>query len=194
MEGGEPSDAVPVIRAETSLSVATTRVDSFQLPSGSQEMVRRPSDSASGQLGLNVVYCPDNGHKANIVFVHGLGGTSRKTWSKDANPALFWPLTFLPLEADLCLARILTFGYDADFRKAGNLNTSVLDFAKDLLFDLKHARDGQGQALEMERVGQGLHFSTWKKVNRLQVPLIFVVHSMGGLITKEVWTPRGPTS
>lgn len=190
VEGGGASNPAALARAETSISRSTTRVDSFH-PSESQEITT--SDDASGQLGLNVVYCPpNNSHKANIVFVHGLGGASRKTWSKDAKPALFWPLTFLPLEADLCLARILTFGYDAHFRKAGNLNTSVLDFAKDLLFDLKHARDGQGQALEMEQVGQGFHLLTPKKANRTKVPLIFVVHSLGGLITKEVWNRENP--
>jgi len=68
-------------------------------------------------------------------------------------PELFWPLTFLSQEPDLSQARILTFGYNADFRKAGNINTSVLDFAKELLFDLKFARDGGDQELELERVG-----------------------------------------
>jgi hypothetical protein len=58
-------------------------------------------------------------------------------------------LTFLPLEPDLCLARILTFGYNANFRKAGNVSTSVLDFAKDLLFDLRYARDEQKEDLNM---------------------------------------------
>lgn len=65
---------------------------------------------------------------------------------------MFWPLTFLPLEPDICLARILTFGYNAAFRKAGNVGTSVLDFAKDLLFDLKYAKDEQKDELNMGTV------------------------------------------
>ncbi|KAI0151725.1 hypothetical protein GGR57DRAFT_171175 [Xylariaceae sp. FL1272] len=124
----------------------------------------------SGPLGLNVVYTPDHAHKADIVFVHGLGGTSRWTWSKNKDPELFWPLTFLPLEPDLCLSRILTFGYDASFQKSTSLATSVLDFAKDLLFDLKYAKDPSLNDLNMGNV-----------------PLIFVVHSMGGLIVKEAY-------
>ncbi|KAI0426550.1 hypothetical protein F5Y09DRAFT_59910 [Xylaria sp. FL1042] len=123
-----------------------------------------------GPLGLNVVYTPDNAHKADIVFVHGLGGSSRWTWSKNKEPRLFWPLTFLPLEPDLCLSRILTFGYDASFQKPTSVTTSVLDFAKDLLFDLKYAKDSNLDDLEMGKV-----------------PLIFVVHSMGGLIVKEAY-------
>lgn len=78
-------------------------------------------------------------------------------------------MTFLPLEPDLCLARILSFGYNANFRRSGNISTSVLDFAKDLLFDLKYAKDKEKNDLNMGNV-----------------PLIFVVHSMGGLIVKEV--------
>ncbi|KAI8630209.1 NACHT and WD domain protein [Xylariaceae sp. FL1651] len=131
---------------------------------------RRDSETEPGPLGLNVVYTPENGHKADIIFIHGLGGTSRLTWSKNKNPELFWPLTFLPLEPDLCLARILTFGYNANFLKSGNISTSVLDFAKSLLFDLKYAQDGLKEDLNMGNV-----------------PLIFVVHSMGGLIIKEAY-------
>ncbi|KAI0478376.1 NACHT and WD domain protein [Xylariaceae sp. FL0804] len=144
------------------LSLATTTTTGNQ--------ARRKSGTDQGPLGLNVVYTPENGHKADIVFVHGLGGTSRLTWSKHKDPELFWPLTFLPLEPDICLARILTFGYNAHFFKAGNVTTSILDFAKGLLFDLKYARDEQKQDLEIGRV-----------------PLIFVVHSMGGLIVKEAY-------
>ena len=101
---------------------------------------------------MSVVYTPNNGHKVDIVFIHGLGGTSRWTWSKNKDTNLFWPLTFLPLEPDICLARILTFGYNAAFRKAGNVSTSVLDFAKDLLFDLKYATDEQKGDLSMGTV------------------------------------------
>ncbi|KAK3941809.1 NACHT and WD domain protein [Diplogelasinospora grovesii] len=130
----------------------------------------RASESGPGPLGLSVVYTPNTGHKADIVFVHGLGGTSRLTWSKHRDPALFWPSTFLPLEPDLCLARILTFGYDASFQRAGNAATSVLDFAKYLLSDLKNGLDAHGEDLQMGKV-----------------PLIFVVHSMGGLVVKEAY-------
>jgi hypothetical protein len=109
-------------------------------------------ESDSGPTGLSVIYTPDNGHKADIVFVHGLGGTSRHTWSKYKNPDLFWPLTFLPLEPDVCLARILTFGYNSNFRKAGNISSSILDFAIALLFDLKYAKDQRKDDLNMGNV------------------------------------------
>ena len=105
-----------------------------------------------GALGLNVVYTPDNGHKADIVFIHGLGGSSRMTWSKHKSPGLFWPLTFLPLEPDICLARILSFGYDADFTNGSNATNVILDFAKTLLYNLKYYTDVQGENLNMGQV------------------------------------------
>ncbi|KAK5717437.1 hypothetical protein LTR17_016124 [Elasticomyces elasticus] len=137
----------------------------------SSQHSRRKSEADSGPLGLDVVYSPETGgYKADIVFIHGLGGTSRLTWSKHKNPDLFWPLHFLPLEPDVGQARILTFGYDANFRRRGSVSVSISDFAKDLLFELKYAKDDAGRDLN---VGS--------------VPLIFVVHSMGGLIIKEAY-------
>ena len=47
---------------------------------------------------------------------------------------------------------MLTFGYNANFRTAGNVSTSVLDFAKDLLFDLKYAKDEQMEDLNIGNV------------------------------------------
>ncbi|KAL1878008.1 hypothetical protein Daus18300_002362 [Diaporthe australafricana] len=160
-------DQVSVIsrtESRSSLSIAPTFTDRRRDPSPGGQVAE------SGPLGLNVVYTPDNGRKVDIVFIHGLGGTSKWTWSKHKNSDLFWPLTFLPLEQDLCLARILTFGYNAAFQKTGNVSLSLLDFAKDLLFDLKYGKDPDMDELDMGKV-----------------PIIFVVHSMGGLIVKEAY-------
>lgn len=136
----------------------------------SNQHSRKRSAIDFGPLGLNVIFTPENSQKVDIVFIHGLGGTSRKTWSKNGDPELFWPLKFLPLEPYICLSRILTFGYNANFLAAGNISTSVLDFAKDLLFDLKFAKDDRKEDLNIGKV-----------------PLVFVVHSMGGLIIKEAY-------
>ena len=119
---------------------------------GSSQGSRKSRRPDPGPLGLTLVYSPEDGHKADIVFVHGLGGTSRKTWSKNEDPDLFWPLKFLPFEPDVALTRIFTFGYNANFRAAGKINISVLDFAKDLLFDLKYAKDERNRDLAIGRV------------------------------------------
>ena len=90
----------------------------------------------------------------DIVFVHGLGGTSRKTWSKNEDPELFWPSKFLPFEPGFCSTRIFSFGYNSNFRKVGNVSTSILDFAKDLLFDLKYAKDEEKKDLDVGNVSK----------------------------------------
>ncbi|OTA93838.1 hypothetical protein M434DRAFT_395222 [Hypoxylon sp. CO27-5] len=130
--------------------------------------------SSKDPLGLKVVHRPAGQRRVDIIFVHGLGGSSRMTWSHDRNIDYFWPSRFLPLEPDISEARILTFGYNANFRPGASKNKmSVLDFAKDLLFDLKHAQDESVPELEDLRMGER--------------PIIFIVHSMGGLIVKEAY-------
>ena len=64
------------------------------------------------------------------------------TWSHNRDPSFFWPLKSLPFEPDISEARILTFGYNANFRPgSGENKMSVLDFSKDLLCHLKYSRD-----------------------------------------------------
>lgn len=100
--------------------------------------------------GLKVVYRPVKDRKADIIFVHGLGGSSRATWSKDHNAGFFWPGLLLPYERDICDARIFTFGYNASFRPSHrkNKNVSILDFAKELLYELRFAKDDSDPELE----------------------------------------------
>lgn len=104
---------------------------------------------SANQLGLHIVYGPTQ-YKVDIIFVHGLGGTSHMTWTKNKDPDLFWPATFLSQESDIKDARILTFGYRADIIKSND--SSVLDFAKDLLFEMKYARGPTGNSIGLGKV------------------------------------------
>jgi hypothetical protein len=111
--------------------------------------------SSQDPLGLKVIHRPLQDRRADIIFVHGLGGSSRMTWSKNKDLEFFWPLKFLPLEPDINEARILTFGYNANFRPGSGKNKmSVLDFAKDLLYDLKYAKDESAPELEDLGIGE----------------------------------------
>jgi len=90
---------------------------------------------------------------ADIIFVHGLGGSSRQTWSKDRNAQLFWPKEWLPAESDTAEARISTFGYNSQFSVAGSGSISnTSDFARDLLFSLKYGQDGCDNELGVGKV------------------------------------------
>jgi hypothetical protein len=67
----------------------------------------------------------------------------------------------------LASARISSFGYDAHFAERGASNTStIIDFAQQLLYRLKFHTQAQNSNLG-------------------KVPIIFVVHSMGGLVAKQ---------
>jgi hypothetical protein len=129
----------------------TPQISPFSSSRGpSPEPKRRLADT----LGLDVIYQPTSTAPLDIIFVHGLGGASRKTWSKFQDPNLFWPQQWLPLEPEICTARVLSFGYNASFRAGSPRNISnIADFAKDLLFWMKFGKDDNTEDLEIGRVG-----------------------------------------
>jgi len=161
-------------------STAKSNLSAFDLPlhyGSSQDTDSkrkdRSRDRSADPLGLTILHEPECSPSADIVFVHGLGGTSRHTWSKNRDLQLFWPLEWLPYEPGLTSARIMTFGYNSHFSSVSHRKENILnisDFAKDLLFSLKFAT-GEGES----RVEIG------------SVPIIFVAHSMGGLIVKKAF-------
>ncbi|KAM0795973.1 hypothetical protein BDR22DRAFT_812731, partial [Usnea florida] len=99
----------------------------------------------------------------SIVFVHGLTGKRTKTWLADG-AARPWPQELLAKK--IPEARILTYGYDADvahFLKPAGQNT-VLEHATNLNGDLTDLR---------------------LQTDSLRRPLIFVAHSLGGLVCEQ---------
>ena len=89
----------------------------------------------------------------DIILVHGLGGTSRKTWSRNRDAALFWPQEWLPYEPGFQKTRILSFGYNAHFAAAGRENIlNIADFAKELLFGMKFALNERAEELHIGKV------------------------------------------
>lgn len=113
-------------------------------------------------FGLQAVYEPEVS-SGDIVFVHGLGGTAWRTWSWGREMANFWP-RWLSEDVEFSSVRMWTFGYNANFRGAAT-NLNINDFAKDLLLQLSSAFAGSGQ----------------------DGPIIFVAHSMGGLVVKQAY-------
>lgn len=104
--------------------------------------------------------CPDA--VVDICFVHGLTGDRERTWTADGE-SMPWPKTLLPPK--LHKARILTFGYDAYIvRQSIASSNRLIDHATNLLTDLTSDRDSS---------------------NASSRPLIFVAHSLGGLVCKK---------
>ena len=135
----------------------------------------------------------------SIVFVHGLRGHPRHTWEQERSPqkdqgervksssrlfswrshkrsassaraenesvqldagATYWPQDLLP--QNISNARILTYGYDADvigglFKGASKNN--ITQHGRDLMLKLEREVEGE--------------------------PIIFVAHSLGGILVKE---------
>ncbi|KAL8657838.1 MAG: hypothetical protein Q9226_001523 [Calogaya cf. arnoldii] len=115
------------------------------------------------QLGLHLVHYSQDA-VCDIIFVHGLGGSAMRTWSWKRDTAQFWP-AWLSDDEQLYKMRVFTFGYNSNFRgSATNLN--ITDFAKDLLFHLLTFSQG-----DFKPIGGR--------------PIIFVAHSMGGLVVKK---------
>ena len=94
----------------------------------------------------------------SIVFIHGLQGDATGTW---ATSKLCWPKDLLP--NDLPAARIMTFEY----------NTLVLNEPPPQIRDLANVLlDSLTINRRLSRAGSR--------------PLIFIAHSLGGLIVKQV--------
>lgn len=103
----------------------------------------------------------DKAHIEAALSEDGRAIQEPESLRKDSN-TIFWPADLLP--QDCPKARILVWGYDT--RISGPLGEAVskntiFNHGKDLLFGFRRERN-------------------------LDVPIIFVAHSLGGIILKEV--------
>jgi protein SERAC1 len=134
------------------------------LGSNQAEHSAPPSESpppVSFPDGVEVLHdCPNA--IVDICFVHGLTGNRNSTWTAPGQSTP-WPKTLLPPK--LSKTRILTYGYDAYIvrNSAVSLNR-LIDHATNLLNDLTTER---------------------ACCNASSRAIIFVAHSLGGLICKE---------
>ena len=103
-------------------------------------------------------------YTVDIVAVHGLGGDWENTWTADNGK--LWLRDFLPdqLREVKCEPRIFSYGYDA---------STV--FSKSVA-DIEDAATGLLNSLALERIS---------KVEERR-PLIFIAHSLGGIVVKKV--------
>lgn len=127
-----------------------------------------------GPMGLNTLYDPGDIALVDIIFVHGLGGDSKKTWSGSHDSKSYWPQDWLPDDPNFKTARIHSFGYDADWRKRTLSILSIHDFGQDLLGEMKN------------------HPS----IRRSKTNFVLIGHSMGGNIAKAAYVlaRQTPTS
>ncbi|SMY21055.1 unnamed protein product [Zymoseptoria tritici ST99CH_1A5] len=121
--------------------------------------------------GLTVLHEPEGTPISDLVFVHGLGGGSVRTWSADARPGSYWPLDWLAKEPLIASTRISTYGYNSHATATDpDRLLDLAELAKDLLTKLRFGLGREGRSLNVGCV-----------------PLIFVSHSLGGLIAKKAY-------
>ncbi|OIW26895.1 hypothetical protein CONLIGDRAFT_707468 [Coniochaeta ligniaria NRRL 30616] len=133
----------------------------------------RHTEDVRGPLGLTLLReSPET--QVNIVFVHGLRGGSRKTWSFTDAASHFWPKEWLPIDPGFQNASIFSYGYDSDWSARKDSVINVYDFAKGLLNDVFNSPE-------------------LRKDNTSAI--LLVGHSMGGLVMKRAYllAKRDPT-
>ncbi|KAN0079157.1 Alpha/Beta hydrolase fold [Elaphomyces granulatus] len=115
-------------------------------------------------MGLEVLYprkATDPKHiHVDLVAVHGLNGDAKRTWTHRETNAL-WLQDFLP--RDVKNIRVMSFGYSAS-AAFGNTTATIADHAKDLLACLVDKREEEDEKTR---------------------PIIFVGHSLGGIVIKQ---------
>ncbi|GAB1211701.1 hypothetical protein ATERTT37_000825 [Aspergillus terreus] len=119
------------------------------------------------RIGPTPVYTsPDP--KVDIVFVHGLNGHPYNTWAT-TDPDVFWPVDLLPEVLARVGVRIITYGY----------NANVSSFSDSVSSDHIHNH--------AETLASSLAANRSLK-NCSDRPIIFVCHSLGGLVVKRALT------
>ncbi|KAL8785752.1 MAG: hypothetical protein Q9195_008518 [Heterodermia aff. obscurata] len=116
------------------------------------------------RFGLTEVSSPRPA-SVDVVFVHGLNGDPHNTWTAEKSK-IFWPAQLLPPILEEEKVRVLVYGYDADV-------TSFTDGAsKDKIHN--HAEHLVAELAANRRIRKAT-----------QRPIIFVAHSLGGLVVKR---------
>ncbi|GAW22654.1 hypothetical protein ANO14919_121960 [Xylariales sp. No.14919] len=127
------------------------------------DSTKNGQEAPKGPLGLTTLFEPDVQAVADLIFVHGLNGGSRSTWSKVSDGA-FWPQDWLSSDDAFHDVRIHTFGYSSGLNRESVLN--IQDFASNLLACVHHCP---------------------VVASNTSGPILFVGHSMGGLVIKKAY-------
>ncbi|KAK8139498.1 hypothetical protein PG984_002878 [Apiospora sp. TS-2023a] len=121
----------------------------------------------AGDYGLKTVFESES-PKVDIVFIHGLDGHWRASFTQDN---VFWPSQYLPHDVEDI--RILLFGYDARVISKSPISKTVYNHAEALVGDLVRLR---------------------RESKTEKRPIIFIAHSLGGIVLKSVRYPQRPPS
>ncbi|KAL2024346.1 hypothetical protein VTK56DRAFT_8828 [Thermocarpiscus australiensis] len=147
----------------TSLAFIQSRLHRLS-GSPSERSVQSASD-IKGPLGLTLLHEPSE-PRIDFIFVHGLFGGSRRTWSYSSEPGMFWPKEWLPNEVGFRHVRLHSYGYNSDWTTRKESYLTIHDFGQALIADVYNSPS-------LRKNGD--------------TPIIFVAHSMGGLVVKKAY-------
>lgn len=117
------------------------------------------AETLSDETGLSPVVSVDRDScRADLVFVHGLGGGAQTTWAAEGKPENFWPEWLGSEFPDLS---IWTLGYHSSVSAWVERSMPLADLGNQIL-----------EELCVEGIGSR--------------PIVFVTHSMGGLVVKQI--------
>jgi hypothetical protein len=120
-------------------------------------------------VGLAPLILPDQSlHCLDVVFIHGLNGQRARSWTNSSSE--LWPLWFID---DLPGARAWTYGYDAGIAVSSRdgMNLHSVRFLSALVEKGSMATDRS---------------KTRPDNPNSVIPIVFVAHSLGGILTKSV--------
>ncbi|KAI1084013.1 hypothetical protein F5B20DRAFT_526327 [Whalleya microplaca] len=146
-------------------SLALIQARLLRLKSFSSQTTLESPNDIRGPLGLNTLYEPSE-PRVDFIFVHGLGGGSRKTWSNSDNKLTYWPKEWLPSEPGFEHVRINSYGYNSDWTTKQQSNLTLHDFGQALLADMYNSP-------QLRKPGN--------------TPIVLIAHSMGGLVVKKAY-------
>ncbi|KAF3481668.1 uncharacterized protein GIQ15_04427 [Arthroderma uncinatum] len=128
---------------------------------------KSPTINVKGAIGLHLLYSPPD-PIVDFIFVHGLDGGSRKTWSKTESDSHYWPKEWIRNEPAFAKkVRVYSFGYDSACGPMKKSTLTLFDFSLELLSSLSNCSS-------MRDTGD-------------RTRIVLIGHSMGGLVIKEAY-------
>jgi ankyrin repeat protein len=122
-----------------------------------------PRQLSRAEPALHLIYRPDHTPASNIVFVHGLNGNAESTWTGSGEDRVFWPRDLLA----------------KDFR-----HSAIWIYSYNSRVDMR-GKSKEPLAHVFRRMGNELKLSLQTQTHG---PLIWIAHSLGGLLIKTALT------
>ena len=113
--------------------------------------------------------CDRPERRGDVIFVHGLNGNPREYWFPPGEPDKFWPAW---VGEDVSDVGVWSLGYENAALKPRQISLVSKLLQRGFAMPLEDRADNVLLRLESDHIGER--------------PLVFITHSMGGLLIKEV--------